>query len=186
MEIDKINFNLTDSIFYTIILLPEIIKPTEESEIWAILEENSLEIKKNCSIFCKLNKKNNIIIADNFKEYFGVLSGGYIYFFNNANDSKFDNYFFIKNGIISNEKEDEKNNIYEFDLHNKYENITLQFFSKKKYEQFTKALIKRINEIGKDDNNNLDNTEFNKQLNINNNNEEKLEEEDENVIEKLI
>ena len=156
MEIDKVNVNLTDSIFYSIILLPEILKPTEESEIWAILEENTLEIKKNCSVFCKLNKKDNIIITEGFKEYFGVLSGGYIYFFNNVNDSKFDNYFFIKNGIISNEKIDENNNIYECDIHNKYENITLQFFSKKKYEQFTMALIKRINEMGKEENNNID------------------------------
>ena len=37
MEIDKINFNLKIIIFFTIILLPEIIKTTEESEIWAFL-----------------------------------------------------------------------------------------------------------------------------------------------------
>ena len=181
MEIDKVNVNLTDSIFYSIILLPEILKPTEESEIWAILEENTLEIKKNCSVFCKLNKKDNIIITEGFKEYFGVLSGGYIYFFNNVNDSKFDNYFFIKNGIISNEKIDENNNIYECDIHNKYENITLQFFSKKKYEQFTMALIKRINEMGKEENNNIEVL-----TNNNKNVEEKKSEEDDDKEQNLI
>ena len=171
IELNSITVNLNQELYYTMQFIIDAIKPTKQNDYWAILEENVMDIKKNCKSISRVNKIDNLDLSSQYKDYFAVISGGYIYFFNQVEDKDYESYFYIKNSKITIVKDEtfednvdylrEKNGNYEININNKYGNINLQFSSKNKMETFNKALLERMNEMNmgndKEDNNQLQN-----------------------------
>lgn len=80
-----------------------LIRPTKELDLWSQIIQSKQEIKRNCKAFGKIMKKSE---SESFwKEYYGVLSGGYIYFFKDVNDDKYIAYYYIKDTVLSEEIE---------------------------------------------------------------------------------
>ena len=66
---------------YTILMfLIDIMKPTKDADLWSQLNSSKEEIKSNANIAGKVSKRNKLF--QNYSDYFAVLSGGYIYFYN--------------------------------------------------------------------------------------------------------
>ena len=150
LEVEKIHVKISESLYYTMHFIIDIMKPTKNLDHWAVVEQSKNEIKKNCKVFGKILKKNNF---NKTSEYFAVLSGGYIYFYKHVDDDNFEKYFFIKDAIISEKIHNEKNesniNILEYtiNLKNKYGNIDIILPNENKYKSWINGLKERINEM---------------------------------------
>jgi len=98
LNIENINLKLSESLYYTMHFLIDVMKPTKNMDHWSIVEQSKKEIKNNCKVLGKILKKNNFNLTN---EYFGVLSGGYLYFYKHLDDDQFESYFFIKDAKIT-------------------------------------------------------------------------------------
>ncbi len=166
LNIENINIKLSESLYYTMHFIIDVMKPTKNMDHWSIVEQSKLEIKNNCKVLGKIMKKKNF---NKTNEYFGVLSGGYIYFYKNLEDDQFESYFYIKDAIII-EKinhislQDKNNDTkyenlnkdnthretleeYSLALKNKYGNIEIIIPNENKYKQWIKGIKERINEM---------------------------------------
>ena len=143
---NAITVNLSDEVYYVLMCIKDILQPTtHHNDYYDVIEDNIMDIKKNCKIVSKVNKKSNLDVTEiYYKECFSVISGGYIYFFDKVDDEYFSSYFYIKNAVISIIDSNDKG---EINIQGKYDNINLQFGSKQKMEKFLKILRERINEI---------------------------------------
>jgi len=88
-------------------------------------------------------KKNNEINVF-WQEYYGVLSGGYIYFYNTPNDDDFIGYYYIKDAEI---KTSTLHNEEVVTLINKFGKVSLKFPNEQKKKSWIKSLSERINEM---------------------------------------
>jgi hypothetical protein len=126
------------------------------------------EIKKNLLVHGNLLKKNHRFL--NWEEYFGCLSGGYIYFYKSSQDEEYTDYFYIKDSKI----EAPDDNPMEIILRNSFGTLDLKFPKEDKKKKWVKKLQEKINEMkiyydtinksskeNSDDNKQIDNNIFN-------------------------
>lgn len=161
LNIENINLKISESLYYTMHFIIDVMKPTKNMDHWSIVEQSKREIKNNCSVLGKILKKNKL---NKSQEYFAVLAGGYIYFFKHIDDDNFESYFYIKDALISEKvisssqaKTDIKdsnsntaNNAaeeYTILLKNKYGLLELTLPNENKFKQWLKGIKERINEM---------------------------------------
>jgi hypothetical protein len=140
LNIENANINLTESTYYTLHFIIDIMKPTKDMDYWGVVERNKPDIKKNTKVCGRIMKKNMRFLY--YEEFFAVLSGGFIYFYKHMDDEHFLSYFYIKEASLTVNKD-----THELTLSNHYGVIELQFPSEDKLKQWTKALTERINEM---------------------------------------
>lgn len=88
-----------------------------------------------------LLKKNYVIL--NWEEYFGCLSGNYIYFFKSVREHEYVDTYFIKDSKI----EFQPDKPLEITLRNNFRTIYLKFPKIEKKEKWIKKLQERINQL---------------------------------------
>ena len=120
-----------------------IIRPAAEVDLWQQLSQTNNDIKKNAKAFGKLKKKTNNILP--WQEFYGVLSGGYIYFYRNANDDEFIGYYYIKDAEISLQNLAGEEDVMK--LKSKFGIIYLKFPTDSKKDSWIKSLKDRVNEM---------------------------------------
>lgn len=138
-EIDTVKLNLTNKIYATLMFMIDIFQPTTEIDLWSQMNENKADIKRNCKISGNIWKRN--LLYRNYEEYFAVLSGGYIYFYKNADDEEYEGYYYIKDSELI-ESIDQKD---ELTLKNIFNICELNI--PEKHLQWKIALTERINEM---------------------------------------
>lgn len=165
LGIENINLKLSESLYYTMHFIIDVMKPTKNMDHWSIVEQSKKEIKTNCKVLGKILKKNNFNLT---QEYFGVLSGGYLYFYKHLDDDQFESYFYIKDAIISEKislscsdeisennlnnhfnSQAENSNVDEYciGLKNKYGHLEIILPNENKYKQWLKGIRERIMEM---------------------------------------
>lgn len=153
LQIDDININLSQEIYYTLHYIHYIIKPQRNIDSWASLEADADDIKKTCNAICELRMKDNCDIAPSFRDCFGAISGGYIYFFEDASERDYDTYFYLKGTKI------EQINETEINIRNKFDDVNLRFTNWEKMRNFANSIANRVSEmsIGYDEEEDLNN-----------------------------
>lgn len=141
LQIDDININLSQEIYYTLYYLAYIIKPQRNTDSWASLEADAIDIKKSCKAICAVRLKDNCDIAPSFRDCFAAISGGYIYFFVDVNESDYDNYFYLRGAKI------EQINETEINIKNKFDDINLRFANWDKTRSFSNSIANRVSEM---------------------------------------
>jgi len=102
-------------------------------------EENS-EIKKKSIVQGNFLKKNPRFLK--WEEYFGCLSGAYIYFYKNSQDEEYLDYFLIKDSKIELTEDS-----LEIILKNNFGTLNLKFPKIDKKEKWLRKLKEKINEM---------------------------------------
>ena len=72
-------------------------------DLWSQLNQSNQEIKRNCKAFGKILKKSET--KGIWKEYYGVLSGGYIYFFQDVKEDNYIAFYYLKDTELYEENE---------------------------------------------------------------------------------
>ncbi len=170
LGIENINLKLSESLYYTMHFIIDVMKPTKNMDHWSIVEQSKKEIKTNCKVLGKILKKKNFNLT---QEYFGVLSGGYLYFYKHLDDDEFESYFPIKDAVISekisvsnsleeksdiskaqnvnkeinNDKNKENCDEYCIGLKNKFGHLEIILPNENKYKQWLKGFKERIMEM---------------------------------------
>ena len=144
IDIPNIKLHVTDYLFTVMEYIVDIFKPVKESDIWSTINYSTLEIKKNSVIFSKVQKKN--VFYKNWEEYYAILSGGYIYFFESYDSSEYKGYFYIKdcNLLIKGKDSD---GTFGLVLKNKYGILELKYYTENKYNDWIFRLNDRISEM---------------------------------------
>lgn len=99
------------------------------------------EIKKNFIVHGNLLRKNPRFL--NWEEYFGCLSGGFIYFYKSSQDEEYSDYFYIKDSKI----ETPADKPMEIILQNSFGTLDIKFHKEDKKEKWVKKLQEKINEM---------------------------------------
>lgn len=143
LTFNKVTINLTDYLFTILEYLIDVFKPVKENDMWASINESSEEIKKNSICFGKVLKKN---FYQNLKEYYAVLYGGYIYFFDNYDSQEYSGYYYIKDSEIEDSGKG-VDGLYSINLKSKYGSIDLKINREAKYLTWKNSINERILEM---------------------------------------
>ena len=135
LNINSMNIDLNCYIYTIFISILNILKPTNNIDLWSQINVNKKEIKMNSVTSGFILKKN---YYKQYQQYYAVLSGRYIYFYQDNNEDDYIAYYYLKNCELKESEED-----LSFKLSSNNGNIELKLFEKKDYEQW-KNKIKNI------------------------------------------
>ena len=145
IKINDIEINLNEELYIILKLIGDILKPTEELDLWSQVMHTNKDIKSNVGkAFGQVLRKNNYINI--WQEYFAVLSGGYIYFYNKSDDVDYANFYYIKDAEIKTTI-DKENNDYIIELNNGNSQEILKFANERKQSIWLSSINERINEM---------------------------------------
>ena len=141
--ISKITINITDYLFALLEYIIDIFKPVKEQDMWASINQNTEEIKKLSTFSGKLMKKG---FYESAQAFYAVLSGGYIYFFENLESVEYSGYYYIKDSIIESSGKN-SDGFYEIKMKNRYGSIELLILKEDKFKLWWNKLNERITEM---------------------------------------
>ena len=138
LNINSMNIDLNCYIYTIFIAILHILKPTKEIDLWSQLNVSKKEIKTNSKVAGFVLKKN---YYKKYQQYYAVLSGGYIYFYNDNIEDDYIAYYHLKNCILKESAE------LSFKLSSNSGSIELKLFDKKNFNKWKENILDRISEM---------------------------------------
>jgi hypothetical protein len=146
IDVNNLTVHTTEYLYTVLEYIIDLFKPTKEVDLWSQLNQDKSEIKKNCAVFGKVLKKNQLY--KNWEDYNAVLSGGYIYFYQHVQDEEYSGYYYIKDAVLLHSENDHTiEDPLLLVLKNKYGMIEIKFQNEAKHRQWVNTLLSRITEM---------------------------------------
>lgn len=146
IDVKNITVHTTEYLYTVLEYVIDLFRPTIEVDLWSQLNQDKNVIKKNSSVFSKVMKKNQLY--KNWEEYYAVLSGGYIYFYQHFQDDDYSGYYYIKDAELSHSQNDDSiKDPLHLVIKNKYGIIEIKFINESKHKQWVNTLLSRITEM---------------------------------------
>ena len=99
IDINNATLHLTEYLYTLLLYIMEVVKPTNEKDVWSQLTSDKKEIARNAKATAMVLKKNWMTL--NWENFLAMISGGYIYFFSSGNDEDYAGYFYLKDSTIN-------------------------------------------------------------------------------------
>lgn len=156
-ELPALNLHLNQKIYRKLMKVQKAFEVEEEVENRSLsmddIRINRIELMKKADKFGQIYLQGNPVKT--WDNYTAVISGGYIYFFQNAKDSTAQNYKWIKNSKIEIMDPSQSNFKYSILVKNKYGDCMLGFDREKQMSEWIKVLKFKNSQVINDPNQSL-------------------------------
>ena len=133
---------LSPSIYNKLLKLPEVFSIRED--VWSSISLEKSEILKSAALISKLNKKGTGV--QSWYKYLAVLSGPYIYFFNNEKETFASSYFYVKDCDIV-DVSGEIGVDYSIMLENRFGQCVLSFDKEPLFRRWFQGLSDKVTDL---------------------------------------
>lgn len=140
LDINNVTLHLTEYLYTILVYIMEIIKPTKEKDLWSQMTMDKKQIALNAKATAMILKKNWMTL--NWENFLAMVSGGYIYFYQTSEDEEYTGYFYLKDSTIKPSIE-----TLTMKVMNMFGTIEIKFQNEKKFKQWEKVLLERIEEM---------------------------------------
>ena len=140
IDINNATLHLTEYLYTLLLYIMEVVKPTNEKDVWSQMTSDKKEIARNAKATAMVLKKNWMTL--NWENFLAMISGGYIYFFSSGNDEDYAGYFYLKDSTINCNLE-----TLTMKIMNMLGSIEIKFQNEKKFKTWEKILLERIEEM---------------------------------------